>query len=1356
MAKKRYTVAELVVTVKGDVTSLVNELDKGVSDIKKFSGDMTRVNRDLVKVGAGMTVAAGAIIGAGAAAVKVFADLEQSIANTASVTGDTSRGLKELEAFARKMGRTTIYTATQAGEAMYYLASAGYNAQQIFDGLEGILALAAATQFDLAETTATVVSTLRAFNMEASEASRVANVFAAAISSSQATMFKLSESMKYVAPVFASLDWNIESTVAALSKLYDSGLEASMSGTQLRMAMTRLQKPTRAARQAISDLGVKFNDLDPAANSLVDIIWALEEANAGAAEKGRLMSEIFGVRSKNAMTILVRTGSSALAEMVDNITNTTKAADMQQRQIDTLKGTWRLMTSALQETSIIIGTNLEPALKAIMESIRQLNLSFSALPDFVKTIIVGFTALSAVFLAVGGAVTMIVGNLPRLIEGLTLLRAVAAGLGWQISAVTVGIMALLAAFGYLASAQERQKRLFEENILEMKNAINLRRKEEKAIVNSVKQLEKLVDVQEDNKTLYGQQQRAINRLNSVVPGLVDKNKSLAEQMDKLKDAANEAEKEVEELGDQLERVEGIKLKRTLSENREEIKKLEEDLRTGAGLKDWVNDAKEFKLESSMVPKDWDHLQKTMNGVSKGAFKNILENSKSISILNRGIGVDVSKYRDNMEKIAYDGTTYTNLLEYQDRLSDTRLDAQQKFFELQDKLNNRSESMTSYEAEQLVLLQREYAILKMMDDVTAETVNKVDTIRQLRQENKEIEEGTKPTEEVDGEGGEDEKLARQREALELEIAAYGAKNRREVREKELKKWENTMRNRLHELQMDETELNRVVAIKKKEIEREAAIDIATYEKMVMMKTSKDIFQSKIAELDIWVEQAVERGREVGLSEAESRINAEKAYAAEKLRIERDINQAIEKMSKDVSLELQEARLDSIRNTQERAIAEEQLKYNQEIASAKYALNEETKAVEQGLITKEQVQQNYRSRMEAAEASHTERLRQLNYDYTMQVENDRATLAARIKEIQAKTDTSSLYQRDIEMLRAANIEKLNSVDQYYAQLMEKYVGDEETIIDLEKKHNAEREAAKDELNDNILALQVEYEVRRLEIELAGLDKDDRMYKKRLEQHKEFLENKLEQMKTYGEGREEVEEELNATEEDLEDQRKRREKRIEKHAAKTFELIEKAAVASSVGQADAWREAAKEYIALQAASLKGEIILKLAKDTASFNWFGVAKWTAAYAAVTAAEHAAYALLGKRQRPTAAYGGEIESGGEAWVHPGEWIFPRGVVNELKGANITRKPWHEYRNTMAEGLNLPISSNPMANAGAVGGTNEVIKQQERTVNIKFEIDANGAIITPANVDEQDAFYERIIKPAEERFKEAIGEMEKN
>ncbi len=214
-ANKDY-IDEMWVAIKTDISHFQKGLTQSNVQMKTWAGKMGAMSGQLKQFGRITTIASGATLALGAIATAVFAKFEQSIANVGSVLGATKVQMKELSDFAREMGRTTVFTASQAADAMYFLASAGFSAQQSMAALKGTLDLAAATQFDLAETTRIVVSTLNQFSMAAEDATKVSNVFAAVISGSQATMDKLGESMKFVGPVAASLNLKLEQVTAAL------------------------------------------------------------------------------------------------------------------------------------------------------------------------------------------------------------------------------------------------------------------------------------------------------------------------------------------------------------------------------------------------------------------------------------------------------------------------------------------------------------------------------------------------------------------------------------------------------------------------------------------------------------------------------------------------------------------------------------------------------------------------------------------------------------------------------------------------------------------------------------------------------------------------------------------------------------------------------------------------------------------------------------------------------------------------------------------------------------------------------------------------------------------------------------
>ena len=354
---------------KREVTILIKAVDRASRTLRSISNTSTD---SLKNVANQAQAAATALAGMGAAvgvslglAVKTTADFEQSLANTQSVIGATTDELMLLTDAAREMGKVSVFSASQAADAMFFLASAGLNTEKVIESLGGTMALAAATNSDLAFTTETVVANLAAFGLQAKESDRIANVFAATISGSQATMERLSTAMSFVAPVARAVNLSIEETSAILGRLFTSGIAASTAGTALRQSIAQLLKPTDDAKEIMERLGITALDSGGNLRNLIDIIRNLETSGLTAADAMTL----FGVRAGPAMLALVNQGANAIDALTNKITGTNKAAEMAALQIDTFKGQMRLLKSAAQELAIVVGTELIPTLKEYLSTL---------------------------------------------------------------------------------------------------------------------------------------------------------------------------------------------------------------------------------------------------------------------------------------------------------------------------------------------------------------------------------------------------------------------------------------------------------------------------------------------------------------------------------------------------------------------------------------------------------------------------------------------------------------------------------------------------------------------------------------------------------------------------------------------------------------------------------------------------------------------------------------------------------------------------------------------------------------------------------------------------------------------------
>ena len=451
-----------------DAGSIISEvriaLEKLSGDISKVDSSVKTMGQKLdattqttaktmeTNMGKGFTninlagVAAFAGIGlAVKAAAKTFIDFEQSLANVASVAGATEEEFKLIEQAAIDAGESTRFTASQAADAMYYLASAGYDATQSTEALNGVLLLAGSTGSDLAFTAETMASALSQYNLEAADAERVSNVFAATIANSQATMDKLAVSFRYVGPLASAFGISIEETSGALAILYNNGFEASQAGTALRSALADLANASSPAVAKLQELGVSFEEINPQTHSFAEVIGVLSERVTDGSD----IMAVFGDRAGPALIKLLQAGQAEIESYTEAVTGTNKAAEMYATQNDTLAGSIDRMKSAAESAAIQIGKELAPAFRGIVDFVTGLIKGFNSLPGPVKAgvgvfalLLTALTGLSVVIPLVSG----LMGGLSIAIGAVTLTAGPILAIIAGVAALTAGVVALTSAF----------------------------------------------------------------------------------------------------------------------------------------------------------------------------------------------------------------------------------------------------------------------------------------------------------------------------------------------------------------------------------------------------------------------------------------------------------------------------------------------------------------------------------------------------------------------------------------------------------------------------------------------------------------------------------------------------------------------------------------------------------------------------------------------------------------------------------------------------------------------------------------------------------------------------------------------
>ena len=412
-----------------EIAKLEQDIDKAVESI----------NAKLAAIGTSLSIGVTAPLTLlGKAALDTFSNFEQSMQNTFSVMGASASEMEALRKKAEDMGATTRFSASQAADALYSLGSAGQTAAQAMNSLDGVLQLAGATGSDLAFTSSTIASTLSQFNLSAEKSGHIADVFSTAIGKSQANMTKLSYSMKYVGPVAAGLGVSLETSTAALMRLYNTGFGGEQAGTILRSGLQKLASGTEDVKKKLQELGISYDEVNPKTNDLADIIQRLKDANIDVAKS----SELFGEAAAAGMQALIEGGGDAIRTMDGLLQASDGAAKkMQDIQNASFANTKAELSSAFEAVLITLTSNIIPAVDAVAKSITRVLQFVNDLPVGVQT---AGTALAGLAAAAGPLLLVAVGikKIKAEMVQLNLVMSANPIIAWGAAIAAAGAIAL--------------------------------------------------------------------------------------------------------------------------------------------------------------------------------------------------------------------------------------------------------------------------------------------------------------------------------------------------------------------------------------------------------------------------------------------------------------------------------------------------------------------------------------------------------------------------------------------------------------------------------------------------------------------------------------------------------------------------------------------------------------------------------------------------------------------------------------------------------------------------------------------------------------------------------------------------
>ena len=399
---------------------------------------------------------------------------ESSMSNVQALSGATGADFEALSAKAQEMGAKTKFSASEAADAMGYMAMAGWNAKDMLNGIEGVMNLAAASGEDLASVSDIVTDAMTAFGLAAdgttkgvANATYFADTLAATAASANTNVGLMGETFKYVGTMAGSLGYSIEDVSLAIGLMANRGLKGSMAGTSLNSVMTRLATNTSGAREAIEKLGVKFYDSSGNARALGDVMTELRDATKGMnnEQKTALANTVAGMEAQKGLLAILNATDDEYNSLADSINNSTGAAQKQADvKMDNLYGDVTILKSAWDGLSVGIYTavnalgNSKDGLGAMRSVVRSVTDAVNKAADAVENLSNAYTTSG-----LSGVVAEVNKMLSGTSDGVKNVGAAIAGIGAVVganaffssgtwSAVSKGIDVVNGGFGVLVSS----------------------------------------------------------------------------------------------------------------------------------------------------------------------------------------------------------------------------------------------------------------------------------------------------------------------------------------------------------------------------------------------------------------------------------------------------------------------------------------------------------------------------------------------------------------------------------------------------------------------------------------------------------------------------------------------------------------------------------------------------------------------------------------------------------------------------------------------------------------------------------------------------------------------------------------
>ncbi len=311
----------------------------------------------------GTVTAVGAAIYAGP--VKKAAEFQEQMSTVKSISNASAEDMAKLSQKAKEMGATTAFTAAEAGEAMEYMAMAGWKTGDMLGGIEGIMNLAAASGEELGSVSDIVTDALTAFGLSASDAGHFSDVLAQASSNANTNVSMMGSTFQKVAPVAGALGYSVEDMSLGIGLMANASIKAEVAGTSLKTALANMAKPTKQQAAYMDKYGISLTKTDGTMKSFGEVVENLRGSLGGLSEQEQIAAAtaIFGKESFTGMLAIVNASEQDYNKLTEAVYNCDGVAKrMAETKLDNLNGSITLAKSAFDALQVELGELLLPTL----------------------------------------------------------------------------------------------------------------------------------------------------------------------------------------------------------------------------------------------------------------------------------------------------------------------------------------------------------------------------------------------------------------------------------------------------------------------------------------------------------------------------------------------------------------------------------------------------------------------------------------------------------------------------------------------------------------------------------------------------------------------------------------------------------------------------------------------------------------------------------------------------------------------------------------------------------------------------------------------------------------------------------